>query len=122
METHDLHFLKTAKVHFQSPFSASLLLKLRAELGSYAAVRALFAISPNETTFFRMLLPDTATYFISSWTSPTAARPSTPCRGGLRLRLRRLGVSDERTRPLRALRHRRILVVALPGGCLRQGL
>jgi hypothetical protein len=71
VETHDLHFLKTAKVHSKSPLSASLLLKLRAELGSYAVVKALFAISPTETTFFRMLLPETPTYFISSWTSPT---------------------------------------------------
>jgi hypothetical protein len=71
VETHDLHFLKTARVHSKSPFSASLLLKLRAELGSYARVKALFAISPTETTFFRMLLPETPAYFISSWTSPT---------------------------------------------------
>ncbi len=76
VETHDLHFLKMAKVHDKSPLSASLLLKLRAELGSYAAVRALFAISPTETTFFRMLLPDTPTYFISSWTSPTPGLPA----------------------------------------------
>jgi hypothetical protein len=76
VETHDLHFLKTAKVHSRSPFSASLLLKLRAELGSYATVRAVFAISPGETTFFRMLLPDTPTYFISAWTSPTPRLPA----------------------------------------------
>jgi hypothetical protein len=76
VETHDLHFLKTAKVHSKSPFSTSLLLKLRAELGSYAVVKALFAISPPETTFFRMVLPDTPAYFISSWTSPTLGLPA----------------------------------------------
>jgi hypothetical protein len=78
VETHDLHFLKTARVHDKSPLSASLLLKLRAELGSYAAVRALFAISPTETTFFRMLLPDTLTYFVSSWTAPKSGVPILP--------------------------------------------
>jgi hypothetical protein len=68
IETLDLHFLKMAKVHHKSPISAGSLLKLRAEMGAYAAVRGLFAISPNEATFFRMLLPAVPTRFISSWT------------------------------------------------------
>ncbi len=74
VETLDLHFLKMAKVHHKSPFSAGSLLKLRAELGAYNESKGLFAISPIEATFFRMLLPEVPTYFISSWTLPPPYR------------------------------------------------
>ncbi|MCB8875651.1 glycosyltransferase [Acidisoma silvae] len=75
IETHDLHFLKGARVHGTSPFALTSLLKLRAEFGAYAAVQGLFAISPAETTVFKMMLPEVPTYFISSWTLPSQAAP-----------------------------------------------
>ena len=70
VETHDLTFVKVAKLGHKSPIALASLLQLRAEIGALEAVRGLFAISPVETGFFRMMLSHPAIFYVSSWTAP----------------------------------------------------
>ena len=70
VETHDLTFIKAAKLSHRSPVSLPALLQLRAEVGALEVARGLFAISPAEAAFFKMVLSAPSVFYVSSWISP----------------------------------------------------
>ncbi|WP_206244936.1 glycosyltransferase family 4 protein [Novosphingobium terrae] len=67
VDTHDLLFAKWAKLSEKSNLSISALRKLRGELAALDATAGVVAISPSETSFFRMMLENSKTFYVSSW-------------------------------------------------------
>lgn len=57
VDTHDLGFLRRARAAKVQVFAWFVLLKLRAEISSLAASRAVVAISPFEASIFRAFIP-----------------------------------------------------------------
>lgn len=79
VETHDLNFLKWAKIHGRSATSVSALRKLRSEMALLDTAGMVLAISPVEFSFFRLLLRAPRLAYVPTW---TASRPvPAPTRG-----------------------------------------
>lgn len=65
VETHDLKFLKRAKMAQRSPVSVLALLRLRNEIASLSASAGSIAITRAETTFFRLMLGEASVFCAS---------------------------------------------------------
>lgn len=80
VDTHDLLFVKWAKLTKTSPITINAIRKMRGEVGALDATKAVVAISPSEASFFRTMLSSAKTYYVSSWDQPEA-KALTPSRG-----------------------------------------
>ncbi len=80
VETHDVNFVKWAKLNETSPISLVPLRKLRGEIAALDTVRGVIAISPAETSLFRMMLRATNVSYVPSWDlpAPVQARSEQP--------------------------------------------
>ncbi|MBR0654307.1 glycosyltransferase family 4 protein [Plastoroseomonas arctica] len=67
LETHDLAFLSGLKQSGGNVTDARTMLKARGELTVLGSVGGLIGIAPAEVSFFRMLLPDTKTYYVPKY-------------------------------------------------------
>lgn len=80
VETHDVNFVKWSKLALRSPVSLVPLRKLRGEVGALENVRGVIAISPSETSFFRMMLTSPTVSYVPAWEAPGSvlAGPDVP--------------------------------------------
>jgi hypothetical protein len=70
IETHDVNFVKWAKLHHKSPVSLVPLRKLRGEMAVLETARGVISISPTETSFFKMMLKSPTVAYVPSWDPP----------------------------------------------------
>jgi glycosyltransferase involved in cell wall biosynthesis len=74
IETHDVNFVKWAKLHHKSPVSLVPLRKLRGEMAVLETARGVISISPTETSFFKMMLKSPTVAYVPSWDPPKTER------------------------------------------------
>lgn len=67
VDTHDLLWLKAARLGNEPTTSIGILRKLRGEVAALNAVRGVIAISPVETSFFKMVLSNVAIFYVPLW-------------------------------------------------------
>ncbi len=67
IETHDVNFIKWAKLHQKSPISMVPLRKMRGEIGALDAAKGVISISPSETALFKMMLRSPDVFYVPSW-------------------------------------------------------
>lgn len=67
VDTHDINFVKWAKINNARSVSTTALRKLRGEIAALQATSAVIAISPSEAAFFRMMLDERSVFYVPSW-------------------------------------------------------
>jgi Glycosyl transferases group 1 len=70
VDTHDINFVKWAKLTNSSSVSTTSLRKLRGEIAALQTASSVIAISPPEAAFFRMMLNGDDVFYVSSWATP----------------------------------------------------
>lgn len=79
VETHDVNFIKWAKMRKARLHALTPLRKFRGEVATLETVKEVIAISPAETAFFKMMLPSPTVSYVPTWEA--AAPVNAPQRG-----------------------------------------